>query len=136
MENKFIKNEELKKGFTDEKTGISYTLKGDYYVPNIIPPEAIDYSKLNKYGRARLRFLKEHRRAEYTIMFIDETLNKHLQEVQNIAYEKLEYLINEMKQKENLTEEMKNTDPLRWTGIMNSIKASAEEVIYSELIYV
>ena len=136
MENKFVKNEELKKRFTDERTGISYTLKGDYYIPNIIPPEAIDYSKLNKYGRARLRFLKEHRKAEYTIMFIDETLNSHLQEIQATAQERLNYLINEMRKNENLTEEMKNTDPLRWVGVMNSIKESAEEIIYKELIYV
>ena len=136
MENKFIRNEELKNEFTDERTGISYTLKGDYYVPNIIPPEVIDYSKLNKYGRARLRFLKEHRKAEYTIMFIYETLNKHLQEIQATAQERLDYLINEMRKKGNLTEEMKNTDPLYWVGVMNSIKESAEEIIYKELIYV
>ncbi len=84
----------------------------------------------------RLKYLKEHKKADYTIMLMDGTLNKHLKEIQEIAQTRIEQIINELKQKSNLTEDMKNTDMLYWVGTMNSIKAQAEEIVFTELIYV
>ena len=92
--------------------------------------------KENKYGRARLNFLKQNRKAEYTIMFVNGTLNNHLKEIQELAQEKIDIIIEQLKQKNNLTEEMKNTNQLYWVGMMNSFKNTAEEIIYKELIYV
>ena len=125
----------MEKNFIDKKTGISYTLVGDYYMPNLVlkPEEKI---VLNKYGRARLKFLKENKKAEYTIMFMDGTLNKHLKEIQETAQERIELIIEQFKEKNNLTEEMKNTNQLYWVGMMNSFKSTAEEIVYKELIYV
>lgn len=130
-----MKNEELKKEYTDEKTGISYTLVGDYYIPNLTlePKEKIT---LNKYGRLRLEFLKNHKKAEYTIMFINMTLNKHLKEVQEQAQIRVNELVKQLKAKSDLTEDMKNTDMLYWVGTMNLIKNQAEEIVLKELIYV
>ena len=91
---------------------------------------------LNKYGKMRLNYLKEHRKAEYTIMLMDGTLNTHLKELQETADNKVQQIISELKAKSDLTEDMKNTDVLYWIGTMNSIKAQAEEVVVSELIYV
>ena len=118
----------------DEKTRIEYHLEGDYYIPNIIALKQEDII-LNKYGRMRLKYLKEYQKADYTIMLMNGTLNSHLKEIQETAQTRIEQIIDQLKEKSNLTEEMKNTDMLYWVGTMNSIKAQAEEIISRELIY-
>ena len=129
-----MKNE-LPKTKIDERTGIEYHLEGDYYIPNIAMPKQ-EKIVLNKYGRMRLKYLKEHKKAEYTIMLMGGTLNTHLKEIQQTADNRVQQIISEIKAKSDLTEEMKNTNMLCWVGIMNSIKAQAEEIVFSELIYV
>lgn len=128
-------NNELPKTKIDEKTGIEYHLEGDYYIPNLIPPKQ-EKITLNKYGCMRLNYLKEHKKAEYTIMLINGTLNAHLQELQETADNRVQRIINELKAKSDLIEDMKNTDMLYWVGTMNLIKAQAEGIVFSELIYV
>ena len=91
---------------------------------------------LNKYGRMRLNYLKENKKAEYSIMLMDGTLNSHLKEIQEIATERVEKIIRQLKFKSNLTEDMKNTDILYWVGMMNNFKNQAEEIVFNELIYV
>ena len=83
----------------------------------------------------RLKYLKEYKKAEYTIMLMNGTLNAHLKEIQKIADSRVQQIISKLKSKSDLTENMKNTDVLYWVGTMNSIKAQAEEIIYKELIY-
>ena len=130
-----MENKELKESYIDEKTGIEYRLVGDYYVPNLILKKE-EKIILNKYGRARLKFLKENRKTEYTIMFINGTLNKHLKEIQETALQRVEVIIEQLKEKNHLTEEMKNTDQLYWVGMMNNFRNTAEEIVLNELIYV
>ena len=129
-----MKNE-LPKTKIDERTGIEYHLDGDYYIPNIVAPKQ-EKITLNKYGRMRLKYLKEHKKADYTIMLINGTLNTHLKEIQETADNRVQQIISELKSKSDLTEDMKNTDMLYWVGTMNSIKTQAEEIVFSELIYV
>ena len=128
-------NNELPRIKIDERTGIEYHLEGDYYIPNLITPKQ-EKITLNKYGRMRLNYLKKHKKAEYSIMLLEGTLNTYLKEIQETATTRVEQIIKQLKEKSNLTEEMKNTDLLYWVGTMNSIKAQAEEIIYNELIYV
>ena len=128
-------NNELPKTKIDERTGIEYHLEGDYYIPNLAMPKQ-EKIILNKYGRMRLKFLKENKKAEYTIMFVNGTLNKHLKEIQETAQERINLIIEQLKQQNNLTEEMKNTDQLYWVSMMNNFKNTAEEIILNELIYV
>ena len=128
-------NNELPKTKIDEKTGIEYHLEGDYYIPNLKIPKQ-EKIILNKYGRMRLDYLKEYKKVEYSILLLDRTLNTHLKEIQETAITRVEQIIKQLKEKSNLTEEMKNTDLLYWVGTMNSIKAQAEEIIFNELIYV
>lgn len=128
-------NNELSKTKVDERTGIEYHLEGDYYIPNLAIPKQ-EKITLNKYGRMRLKYLKEHKKADYTIMLMDGTLNTHLKEIQETADNRVQQILSELKAKSNLTEDMKNTDMLYWVGTMNSIKAQAEEIVFSELIYV
>ena len=125
-------NNELPKTKIDERTGIEYHLEGDYYIPNLAMPKQ-EKIVLNKYGRMRLNYLKEHKKADYTIMLMDGTLNTHLKEIQETADTRAQQIISELKAKSYLTEDMKNTDILYWVGTINSIKAQAEEIVFSEL---
>ena len=128
-------NDKLPKTKIDERTGIEYTLVGDYYIPNLTITKQ-EKIILNKYGRMRLNYLKEHKKAEYSIMLVDGTLNKHLKEIQEAAQARVEQIINQLKEKSNLTEDMKNTDMLYWVGMMNNFKNEAEEIVFREIIYI
>lgn len=127
-------NNKLAKTKMDERTGIEYILVGDYYIPNLTITKQ-EKIILNKYGRMRLNYLKEHKKAEYSIMLVDGTLNKHLKEIQEAAQARVEQIINQLKEKSNLTEDMKNTDMLYWVGMMNNFKNEAEEIVFKEIIY-
>ncbi len=74
-------NNELPKTKIDERKGIEYHLEGDYYIPNLAMPKQ-EKITLNKYGKMRLKYLKEYKKADYTIMLMNGTLNKHLKELQ------------------------------------------------------
>lgn len=128
-------NNELRRTKIDDRTGIEYHLEGDYYLPNLSIPKQ-EKITLNKYGRMRLKYLKEYKKAEYTIMLMEGTLNTHLKEIQETANDRVQQIINELKAQSNLTEDMKNTNMLYWIGTMNSIKAQSEEIVFSELVYV
>ena len=128
-------NKELPKTKIDERTGIEYHLEGNYYIPNFVMPEQ-EKITLNKYGRMRLNYLKENKKAEYSIMLMDGTLNSHLKEIQGTATERVEKIIKQLKFKSNLAEDIKNTDMLYWVGMMNNFKNQAEEIVFNELIYV
>ena len=92
-------------------TGIEYHLQGDYYIPNLVMNKQ-EKIVLNKYGRMRLKYLKEHKKAEYTIMLMNATLNAHLKEIQEMANIRVGQIISELQSKSDLTEDMKNTDVL------------------------
>lgn len=83
----------------------------------------------------RLQYLKKHKKAEYTIMLLDDTLRKHIVDTDIQAKERLEILMQQMLSKNPIDENLKDTDPLKWIGLMNNYNYSAEEIVYSELIY-
>ena len=130
-----MENKELKEYNIDNKYGFEYTKIGDYYMPNLVL-EKEEKIILNKYGRMRLKFLKENKKAEYIIMFMNKTLNKHLKEIQETAQTRVDLIVEQLKKENNLTEEMKNTNQLYWAGMMNNFKNEAEEIVLNELIYV
>ena len=125
----------LPKTKIDERTGIEYHLEGDYYIPNIVAPKQ-EKVILNKYGRMRLNYLKNHKKTDYMMMNMNGTLNSHLKEIQETADTRVQQIISELKAKSDLTEDMKNTDMLYWVGTMNAIKNQAEEIVLNELIYI
>ena len=135
LDARVIESKELKENNIDNKYGIEYTKVGDYYIPNLVL-EKEEKITLNKYGRLRLKFLKENKKAEYLIMFTKGTLNKHLKEIQETADNRINLIIEQLKKQNNITEEMKNTDQLYWVSMMNNFKSTAEEIILKELIYV
>ena len=115
---------------------LEYRKCGDYYIPNLVAPENMKNFKIGKYGNLRLRYLKEHKKAEYTILLMDNKLQKHLMDIDTTANERFDLLMKQFAEKENITEELKATNQMEWVGRMNSIKNRAEEIILSELIYV
>ena len=117
---------------------ITYHKEGYFFVPDLYL-EKEDYENeyiIGKYGHLRLEYLKKHKKVEYTILLMDNKLIDHLEEVQETASKRVEEIIQSLKEKSNLTEEMKNTDQLYWVGMMNNFKNQAEEIVLKELIYV
>lgn len=113
---------------------ITYTMQGDYNLPNLLPPQEPEVH-LGKYALMRRRYLKQNRRITYTNLLTSGKLNAHLTEIEQTAKFRLEQIISQMAQAEGVTEELKAADPMRWTGLMNNIKQSAEETVLQELIY-
>ena len=116
---------------------ITYHKEGDFFVPDLYL-EKEDYENdyiIGKYGHLRLEYLKNHKKAEYIIMFMNKTLRKHIVETDKQAKEKFEILMKQMLEKSPIDESLKNNNPLEWTGLMNNYKHIAEEVIFRELIY-
>ena len=115
---------------------ITYHKEGDYLIPDLYLEENYenDY-QIGKYGHLRLQYLKEQKKAEYSIMLLDGTLRKHIVDTDIQAKERFEILMKQMLEKNPIDENLKDTDPLKWTGLMNNYKYSAEEIIYLELIY-
>lgn len=130
-----MENKKLPEKYVDERTEIEYRLVGDYYIPNLVLPSKQNV-KLGKYGKMRARYLKEQRKAEYTIMFIENTLQDHLIEIDKTSTERYNLLMKQFIEKENITEDLKATNQMEWVGKMNSIKNAVEEIILKELIYV
>ena len=131
-----MENKELKENYIDERTGIEYRLVGDYYLPNIALPKSIRTGNIGKYGRLRLKYLEEHHRAEVMLMRVNNELTSHLLDIEDECKTRLDILINQLKEQENITEELKATNQLKWVGKMNNIKNRTEEIILSNLIYV
>ena len=126
---------ELKERFIDEKTGIEYIRQGNYYVPNLVlAPESTNYP-IRRYGKLKLRYLKEHNKPLYAILFMDLKLNEYLHNIDEECEARMKILIKQMSEKENVTEELKANNQLEWVRCMNNIKNRAEEIILKEIIY-
>ena len=113
---------------------ITYKQAGGYLIPDLTLPCQSE-KPLGKYGRMRMNYLKEHHKGLYTVMLLNGTLMDHLHEVDKAAYRRLEQMIPEMKKEAGVTENLKTDDPMKWTGMMNTIHAQADEIICDELIY-
>ena len=129
-------NNKLKERFIDEKTGIEYIRKGDYYFPNLVDSASVKANELGKYGMLRLKYLLEHKKVEYTILWVENKLRSHLLEIDKTANERFNLLMKQFIEQENVTEELKATNQLEWVCKMNNIKNRIEEIIFNELIYV
>ena len=124
----------MKKQIYDEKNGMSYTLHGDYYLPDLVLRE--EEPTYGKYGMLRKQFLKEHRSARYQYMLLTGKLNEHLNQIDQEVREQVETLMEQMIEKQGVTEELKAQDQMERVRLMNNIKASAEEIVLKNMIYV
>ncbi len=124
----------MKKQIYDEKNGLSYTLHGDYYLPDLeINEEEPTYGK---YGIMRKQFLKEHRSAKYQYLVLTGKLTEHLNQVDKEVREKVEMLVEQLAEQWGVTEELKMQNQMEWVRRMNNILEIAEEIIEGKLLYV
>ena len=124
----------MKKQIYDEKNGMSYTLHGDYYLPDLVLRE--EEPIYGKYGMLRKQFLKEHRSAGYQYLLLIGKLNEHLNQTDQEAREQVETLMEQMTEKQGVTEELKVQNQTKWVRLMNNIKANAEEMVLREILYI
>ena len=123
----------MKKQIYDEKNGLSYTLHGDYYLPDLeINEEEPTYGK---YGIMRKQFLKEHRGARYQYLVLTGKLTEQLNQVDKEAREKVEMLMEQMVEQWGVTEELKMHEQMEWVRRKDNIQAIAEEIALKEIIY-
>ena len=106
---------------------------GDYYLPDLILNE--EETTYGKYGMLRKQFLKEHRLAKYQYLLLTGKLTEHLNQIDQEARERVEMLMEQMAEKQGVTEKLKAQNQMEWVRLMNNIKASAEEMVLRETLY-
>ena len=111
---------------------LTYRTEGDYRLPNLDVPEA---PKVGKYGMLRRSYLRKNRNGIYTGMMLSGKLDSHLAEIDRQATEMVDSLTERMAAEQGVNESLKASDQLKWVGLMNNIRASAEEVVLTELVY-
>ena len=114
--------------------GITYTMQGDYRLPNLLPPQEPEVP-LGKYALLRRKFLKQNRRVMYTNLLASGRLNLHLMEIEQTARTRMSQITAQMAQEQGVAEELKARDQMKWLGLTNGIRQAAEEIILNELIY-
>ena len=117
-----------------EQNGGTYRQEGDYRIPNLTLPDEPEYH-IGIWGQRRLNYLKKHRKSFYTILLTSSKLTEHLHEIDVIAFEWRELIIKQMKEAQDVTEQMKSDVMMLWVGKVSNICACADEIIRSELIY-
>ena len=125
----------MKQHYIDEKTGISYTLQGDYYLPDFVLPTEKETKSIGVWGQRHLRYIKQHRRVFYANLLTSYKLNSYLADIDEQAEEMFSRLVKQMAECEGVTEQLKTIDQMAWVGAMNNIRSRAEEVVYTNLIY-
>ena len=124
----------MEKHIYDEKNGLSYVLCGDYYLPDLVLNE--EEPTYGKYGMLRKQFLKEYRSARYQYLLLIGKLTEHLNQIDQEARKQVEMLTEQMVKKQGVTEKLKAQDQMEWVRLMNNIKASAEEMVLREILYI
>ena len=117
-----------------EQNGGKYTQSGDYFLPEMGLTE-LEKKPLGKYGMMRRKYLEESRQGLYTRMILSGKLMEHLQEIDATCSRRMEQMIREMSVAEGVTEELKAKEQMTWVRKMNSLHASAEEIVLKELVY-
>ena len=124
----------MKQHFTDERTGIGYTLLGNYYLPNLqLPPEK--ETEIGLWGQRHLRYLKQNRKVLYANLLTAGKLNGHLAKLDKQAEEMFFRLVKQMAEREGVTEKLKAENQMEWVGRMNNIRSRATEIVNAELIF-
>ena len=124
----------MEKHIYDEKNGLGYTLYGDYYLPDLELPED-EEAHYGKYGMLRKTYLKEHRKAYYQMLILQGKLNEHLNRVEREAHERMEILVAQIAEKQGVSERMKMQNQLKWVALSDNIRASAEEIVLKDIVY-
>lgn len=115
------------------ENGINYTLVGDYYIPELTISE--ENRPIGKYGRMHREFLKEHHSGIFSDLILSGELWTYLADIDEQAQSRLECIMAQMKEKEGVTEQLKEADQMLWIQKIYSIHNRAEEIVLHELVY-
>ena len=118
-----------------EKSGGTYTMQGDFRLPNLTLP-AEDERPIGVWGQRRLNYLKHHRKVFYYNLLTSGKLHSHLADTEEQAQELFSRLVKEYAEKEGVTEQLKATDSMKWVQKMNNIRERVSESVYSEVVFV
>ena len=125
----------MKQHYIDEKTGISYTLQGDYYLPNITLP--VEENKpIGIWGQRHLRYIRQHRKVFYTNLLTSGKLNSYLADVDEQAEDMFFRLVKQMAEREGVSETLKAENQMEWVGRMNNIRNRSIEIVNAEIIFI
>lgn len=124
----------MEKKIYDEKNGLWYELRGDYYLPCLKLPKE-DHKPVGVWGQRHSRYLKEYKKAVYTSLLISGKLNSYLADIDQQATDMFLRLVEQMAERERVTEKLKVEDQMHWVGLMNNIADRAREIVNAELIY-
>ena len=116
-----------------EQIGGTYTLQGDYRLPNLTLP-AEETRSIGVWGQRRLRYLKQHHKVLYYNLLTSGKLHSHLADVEKEAHSLFSRLVKEYAEKEGVTEQLKATDQMKWVRRMNNIRSRANKLIVKEII--
>jgi len=125
---------EMKKHIYDESNGLWYELIGDYYIP-VLTLSSEEQLPIGKWGRMHRDYLKEHRPILFNDLILSGQLWTYLADLNEQAQERLSLIVDQMKEAEDVTEELKAANQMAWVAAMNSIRNRAEEIILQEMIY-
>ena len=119
----------------DDKNGLWYELQEDYYIPCLTLPTEKEHKPIGLWGQRHKRYLQKHKREVYTTLLVNGKLNSYLADIDERATTMMFRLIEQMADKEGITEQLKAADQMAWVGAMNNIRKRATEIVNAELIY-
>ena len=119
-----------------EEMGGAYVRQGDYFLPCLSLPAEKENKPIGVWGQRHLRYLKQHRRVLYTNLLTSGKLNSYLANIDKQAEDMFLRLVEQMAEREGVTEQLKAENQMEWIGRMNSIRSRAMEIVNAELIYV
>ena len=118
-----------------EQHGGTYTMQGDYRLPNLLPPTE-EERPIGVWGQSRLSYFKHHRKVLYYNLLTSDKLHSHLADVEEQAQDLFSRLVKEHAEKEGITEQLKATNQMKWMQRMNNIRERVTEVVYSDVVFV
>ena len=124
----------MEKRIYNEHTGISYTLQGDYYLPDLALPEQ-ENKPVGLWGQRHLRYIKQHRKILYINLLTSGKLNGYLADIDKQAEDMLFRLVKQMAEREGVTEKLKADSQMEWVARMNNIRSRATEIVNHDIIY-
>ena len=123
----------MEKHIYNEQTGISYTLQGDYYIPDLTLPDE-EEQPIGLWGQRHLRCIKQHRKVLYLNLLTSGKLNRYLSDLDKQAEEMFSRLVKQMAEREGVTEQLKADNQMEWVAWMNNIRSRVTEMINADLI--
>ena len=124
----------MEKHIYNEQTGISYTLHGDYYLPDLALSDEEKGVEIGVWGQRHLRYIKQHRNVLYLNLLTSGKLNGHLADIDKQAEDMLSRLVKQMAEREGVTEQLKADNQMEWVARMNNIRSRATEIVNADLI--